>query len=190
MSPAGCCGLRVSPAAVRMEIPSRLGYDSRMAEPLPREAERLFGEYLRRIEHCAALLSPGQFWWRANPKCNSIANLLLHLCGNLSQWVLEGLGGRAYERHRREEFAAREGEPGAALATRLQGVVAECIEVVRGLSDGELRAEHTIQGTTRSGFGVLLHAVEHMAYHTGQIIHITKELVGEQADIEFYPHLK
>jgi uncharacterized damage-inducible protein DinB len=167
-----------------------LEYDWRMIASLPREADRLLGEYLHKIEQCLALLSPSQLWWRANPKCNSVANLLLHLCGNLSQWVLDGLGGQTYERHRREEFAAREGEPGTALAARLHDVVAGCREVVQGLSAADLGKEHTIQGIDRSGLGVLLHAVEHMAYHTGQIVHITKELVGAGAEIEFYPHLK
>jgi uncharacterized damage-inducible protein DinB len=161
-----------------------------MAGSLPREADRLLAEYLHKIEQCVALLSPSQFWWRANRKCNSVANLLLHLCGNLSQWVLDGLGGQTYERHRREEFAAREGEPGTALTARLREVVAECRKVIQGLSEADLGKEHTIQGMTRSGFGVLLHAVEHMAYHTGQIVHITKELAGDQTEIEFYPHLK
>ncbi len=162
--------------------------DSSLA--LPREADRLFGEYLRKIEHCVGRLSAAQLWWRPNSKCNSVANILLHLCGNLSQWVLDGLGGMRYERHRREEFTAFEGEEGAALTSRLHKVVAACQTIAQGLSAEDLGREHTIQGIAGNGFGVLLHAVEHMAYHTGQIVYLTKQLVGEQAEIEFYPHLK
>jgi len=157
---------------------------------LPDEAELLLAEYLTKIEHCVGLLSRAQVWWRPNSRCNSVANLLLHLCGNLSQWVLAGLGGKGYERRRREEFAAVEGDDGATLLGRLQGVVEECRTVVRGLSPEDLARGHTIQGITRTGFGVLLHAVEHMAYHTGQVVYVTKQLVDGRVEIEFYPHLR
>ncbi len=163
---------------------------SETSSALPHEADLLLAEYLSKIEHCVRLLSRDQVWWRPNSRCNSVANLLLHLCGNLSQWVLVGLGGGRYERHRREEFAAVEGDDGAKLLGRLHGVVEECRAVVRGLSAEDLGREHSIQGITRTGFGVLLHAVEHMAYHTGQIVYVTKQLIDERVEIEFYPGLR
>jgi uncharacterized damage-inducible protein DinB len=83
-----------------------------------------------------------------------------------------------------------EGEDAAALLGRLREVVASCRDVARDLPEEKLGQTFIIQGITRTGFGVLLHAVEHMAYHTGQIVFIAKQLVGEQAEIEFYPHLK
>jgi uncharacterized damage-inducible protein DinB len=157
---------------------------------LTREADRLFGQYLHKIETCVALLSREQLWWRPNARCTSVGNLLLHLRGNLSQWVLDGLGGMPYERRRREEFTAVEGDDGAALLGRLREVLDTCRTVARGLSAEDLGRNHTIQGFERSGFGVLLHAVEHMAYHTGQIVYVTKQLVGDGVEIEFYPNLK
>ena len=164
-----------------------------MTEPLltiAPEAQRLLGEYLGKIDRCVGLLSAEQLWWRPNPRCNSVANLLLHLRGNLSQWVLAGLGGARYERFRREEFAAAKGEDGGALLARLGEVVSACQRVAAGLSGDDLARTLVVQGYTRTGFSVLLHAVEHMAYHTGQIVYVAKQLVGERAEIEFYPHLK
>ena len=157
---------------------------------LAREAERLFAEYLDKIERSAGLLSADQLWWRPNPHCNSVGNLLLHLCGNLSQWVLVGLGGQAFERHRREEFAAVEGDDGAALLRRLREVATACRAVAGNLTEEDLGKSLTIQNYTRTGFGALLHAVEHMSYHTGQIVALAKQLIGDRTEIEFYPHLK
>jgi uncharacterized damage-inducible protein DinB len=164
-----------------------------MSEPspaLPQEAHRLFAEYFGKIEMCVGLLSHEQLWWRPNPRCTSVGNILLHLCGNLSQWVLAGLGGEPFERHRREEFAASEGEDGVTLVGRLGEIVSACRDVAGDLPDEKLGQVYVIQGITQTGFGVLLHAVEHMAYHTGQIIYVTKQLVGAHAEIQFYPHLK
>ncbi len=163
---------------------------SESSRALPQEAHRLFGEYFGKIERCVGLLSPEHLWWRPNPQCTSVGNILLHLCGNLSQWVMAGLGGMPFERHRREEFAAVGGEDGLALVARLGEVVSTCRDVVSDLPDEKLAEVFTIQGITGTGFGVLLHAVEHMAYHTGQVVYIAKQLVGEQVDLEFYPHLK
>jgi len=157
---------------------------------LVREAQRLFFEYLDKIERCLGLLSAEQLWWRPNARCTSVANLVLHLCGNLSQWVLAGLGGVPFERHRREEFAAVEGEDAAVLLRRLGEVVAACRNVVGKLSEEDLARSFAIQGYTATGLGVLLHAVEHMSYHTGQVVYVTKQLVGDRAEIEFYPHLR
>ncbi len=164
-----------------------------MTEPtsaLPIEADRLFAEYLDQIERSAGQLTAEQIWWRPNPACNSVGNLLLHLCGNLSQWVLGGLGGEAFERRRSEEFAAAGGADGAALLARLREVVTACRSVARALTARDFDRTLTIQGYTSSGFGVLLHAVEHMSYHTGQIVHLVKEQLGGPSEIEFYPHLK
>lgn len=163
---------------------------SETSPALAREADRLFAEYLDKIERSVGLLSAEQLWWRPNPHCNSVGNLLLHLCGNLSQWVLAGLGGEAFERHRREEFAAVAGDDVAALLHSLHEVVTACRGVAGNLTEDDLRRTLRIQSYTGTGFGVLLHAVEHMSYHTGQIVAIVKQVLGDRTGIEFYPHLK
>ncbi len=154
------------------------------------EAHRLFGQYLDKIERSAGLLTTEQAWWRPNPACNTVGNLILHLCGNLSQWVLAGLGGQGFERRRREEFAAAGGVETAELLRRLREVVAGCRAVVERLSEADLERTLVIQGYTHTGFGALLHTVEHMSYHTGQIVATAKQILGEQAGIEFYPDLR
>jgi len=159
------------------------------ATRLGTEAARLFAEYLRKIDAVVAPLAPEQVWWRANESSNSIGNLLLHLVGNLSQWVLAGLAGEAYDRRRAAEFSAREGAPVGELLVHLRAVVQRCVAVAESIDDAALAASHEIQGYRRDGFAVLLHAVEHMSYHTGQIVLLAKQLAPE-AGIEFYPHLK
>jgi uncharacterized damage-inducible protein DinB len=154
------------------------------------ETAGYLGEYERKIAFCLDAVTDEQLWWRPNPWSNSIGNLVLHLCGNLSQWLLAGVGGRPYERDRPAEFAALGGAGAAELKARLAAVVAGCREVVSGLSDEALARPHTIQGQDTDGFGAVLHVVEHMSYHTGQILTLTKQLATDGRSIEFYPHLK
>ncbi len=156
-------------------------------------ADHYWGEYLDKIEHAVAPLSEDQLWWRgpaSNAGGNSIANLLAHLHGNLSQWVLTGLGGQRFERHRSAEFAARAG-PGAAtkaqLMETLAATVGRCRATIRGLSEGDLARVRKIQTYEIDGYRALFHTVEHMSYHTGQIVLLAK-LHGVALD--FYPQHK
>jgi uncharacterized damage-inducible protein DinB len=145
------------------------------------------GSFFRRIQECAGRLSEDEVWWRPNPAVNSAGNLLLHLRGNLAQWILEGLGGVPYERHRDREFAEKGPLPKAELLASLERVVGECQRVIRGLSAEDLRRPREIQGQGTDGVYTVQHVVEHMSYHTGQIVQITKELRGPEGGIEFYP---
>jgi uncharacterized damage-inducible protein DinB len=141
-------------------------------------------EYARKIRKSAEGLSEDQLWWRPNPASNSIGNLVLHLCGNLSQWVLASLGGVPYERQRDAEFSARGGKSKATLLDRLDHVVASCRTVIRSLPAAELLALRTIRGDEVDGVEAVYHAVEHMSYHTGQIASFAKELAGRDLDLD------
>jgi len=147
-------------------------------------AEHYWTEYLDKIEAAVEPLSEEQVWWRPNEASNSIGNLLVHLAGNLSQWVLEGLGGEPYERHRDAEFAARGGASKAELVARLRATVGRCRAVVAGLGADELARQRRIQGDEPDGYHALFHAVEHMSYHTGQIVLLAKV---HGARVDFYP---
>ena len=146
-----------------------------------------FQQYVGRIRACVGRLDEAQVWWRPNESCNSVGNLLLHLGGNLTQWVLAGLGGQESERHRAAEFAAREGATKDELVKRLAGVVDDVRAVLSVLDAADLAAPRHIQGYETDGAGVVFHVVEHMSYHTGQIVAATKQMLGPAAGIEFYP---
>ena len=150
-------------------------------------AAAFLAEFMDKIETSLALLSDEQVWWRANPATNSVGNLLLHLQGNLSQWVLASLDGARYERQRPREFAASRTAGKRELVDGLRSVVESSQTVIRGLDEKTLAARREIQGSDVDGVYVVWHVVEHMSYHTGQIVHMTKELLGPEGGIEFYP---
>jgi uncharacterized damage-inducible protein DinB len=153
-------------------------------------AEQYLGEYLAKIERCVGLLSEEQVWWKPNAACNSVGNLLLHLRGNLSQWVLAGIGGEMVHRQRSQEFAATRTATTATksdLVAGLADVVTRVRRVVREMPAPALGKAVSVQGYDTDGLGVVFHVVEHMGYHTGQIVATTKQLLGPAADIEFYP---
>jgi uncharacterized damage-inducible protein DinB len=157
------------------------------ARSLPELAARYLEEYLDKIRLAAERLTEDQVWWRPAPGTNSAGNLILHLCGNLSLWLLAGVGGRPYERHRSEELTADRTHGKAELLGRLEEVVAACRGVLAGLDPEDLGRPAAIQGYDTDLLGAVVHAMEHMSYHTGQIVWIAKELGAGGKPFELYP---
>lgn len=141
-------------------------------------------DFLPKIERSIALLSDEQIWWRANEQSNSIGNLLLHLSGNVRQWIVCGLGGATDSRDRDSEFAQRDAIPRAELFDKLKRTVDEAVEVLGRLDPDALLAKHRIQGLDVSALEAILHVVEHFSMHAGQIVLLTKQLTAR--DMHFY----
>jgi uncharacterized damage-inducible protein DinB len=158
-----------------------------MQEQFLETSAQCLEDFRRRIQTCALRLSEDQVWWRPNPAVNSVGNLLLHLRGNLSQWVLAGLGGVQYERHRTAEFTADRSTGKADLVAGLHATIDECAAVIRRLSAEDLVRKRHIQKYDVDGVYVVIHVVEHLSYHTGQIVQLTKEILGPEGGIDFFP---
>lgn len=146
--------------------------------------------HLPRIERCLAVLSNEQTWWRPNESSNSPGNLVLHLAGNVRQWIVAGLGGAADARHRDLEFSERGPVPRARLVGTLRSAVLEACKVLRRLRAADLAAVSVIQGLRVTGLNALLHVVEHFAFHTGQIVFVTKQLRSRDLGFTRLPHMR
>ena len=144
---------------------------------LERSRYYLAQEYPTKIRQCVLALPDGAVWNRANESSNSIANLLLHLAGNVRQWIVGGVGGLPVTRDRPAEFAARDGPDATTLLENLEAAVREADDVISRLSHADLLQPRTIQGRETTVLGAIYHVVEHFAMHTGQIVLITKASV-------------
>ena len=141
-------------------------------------------DYLPKIERCLELLSDEQIWWRANPQSNSIGNLLLHLSGNVRQWIVCSLGDGNDARDRDSEFAQRIIIPRDELLARLRQTLTEADATLAKLDPDKLLERRVIQGLDVSALDAIFHVVEHFSMHTGQIILLTKQLTAR--DMHFY----
>lgn len=146
---------------------------------------RLLGEQLPRIRRCVELLGDEGVWSRPSPVCNAVGNLLLHLRGNTTQWILATFGNVADERDRPAEFAATEGASGKTLVDALADVWHRACDVVDRLPVEQWTRERMIQGRYReTGLAAVLHVLEHCSGHAGQIYAWTKQATGQ--DLRFY----
>jgi uncharacterized damage-inducible protein DinB len=119
-------------------------------------------------------LSLENLWWRANPQSNSIGNLILHLSGNLQQWIVSGVGGLPDVRERRREFDERNPTPGAELLSLLRATVVNADAVLTDLDPGSLLEHRPIQTYDVTVLQAIYAVVEHFSMHTGQIILLAK----------------
>lgn len=137
-----------------------------------------------RIEKCLAELREDELWQRPNPQSNSVGNLLLHLCGNITQYVIASLGGQPDQRQRDAEFAAENGYSKAELLEKLRATVEQAVQIIQNASREEMLRIRTVQGFQMSGIGIAVHVCEHYSYHTGQIAFWVKLLKSK--DLGFY----
>lgn len=148
---------------------------------------KLLNQYWPRLKTCVEPLSIEQVWWRPNVASNSIGNLILHLNGNMTQWLVASFNKDEDRRNRPEEFAANGGLTAAELLGRLGATIAEAGKVLNCLTVAELLAEYEIQGYHVRGLDAVYQVIEHFGLHYGQIAYITKSLSGQ--DLGFYREL-
>lgn len=141
---------------------------------LSRSRYYLVREYPTKIRAAVEAMPADRIWWRPVDQANSVGNLLLHLAGNVRQWLISGVGGQPDVRKRNMEFAARGGATSASLLDGLDATIREADHVLAGLLPSELLERRTIQGRETTVIEAVYHVVEHFAGHTGQIIWIAK----------------
>jgi uncharacterized damage-inducible protein DinB len=133
-------------------------------------------EYPTKLRACLTALPAAGLWHRPAEGTNSIGNLLLHLSGNVRQWIISGVGGAPDARERNAEFAAESGPPAAELFAQLRATVTEADAVLARLTPRDLLQSRDIQGRSTSVLEAVYHVTEHFGMPTGQIIQLTKLL--------------
>jgi hypothetical protein len=140
-----------------------------------------------RLRGCVESLTEEQVWWRPNAASNSIGNLMLHLNGNVRQWLVDSFNRSEDRRDRPAEFAAEGGIPASVLLEKLGATMREAAQVLDRLTQADLVAPYEIQGYKVRGLDAVYQVVEHFGMHYGQIAYIAKSLSGR--DLGFYREL-
>lgn len=143
-----------------------------------------FEENTKKVITCLNELEESDTWKRPNENSNSMGNLILHLCGNIRQYVISSLGHYQDIRERDKEFSAGGGYSKSVLINKLTDTIEQAINIIRTITDEELLRKRHVQGDLNSGIAIIVHVTEHYSYHTGQIIFWTKLLKNK--DLGFY----
>lgn len=157
--------------------------DKQLATVLLSAARAELSDCRRKIRHCVDQLTDEQLWHRTGESFNSIANLLLHLSGNLGERIVSLLAGLPVERNRAAEFAARGPIAKTELLAQLETTLAQCDETLSRLTPEQLLETcrfHMLRGEVeRSKLHVLLQTLVHLGGHTQEIVALTRQQRGE-----------
>jgi uncharacterized damage-inducible protein DinB len=193
------CGRSEQTMAMQKPGPETLWPDQRQGAPmtnpqkdtatlfLEHSRKKLLGEWWPRLQTAVEPISEEQLWWRPNQASNSIGNLLLHLNGNVRQWMVASFDRREDQRNRPAEFSEKSGGPPSAVLAMLGATMNEASAVLSRLTEQDLLAPYEIQGYHVTGLEAVYQVVEHFGLHYGQIVYITKALQGK--DLGFYSEL-
>ena len=150
---------------------------------LTAELSRIFTRDLTRLAQEIRAFPDAESVWRTAPGVsNAAGTLVLHLEGNLREFIGRVLGGIAYTRDRPAEFDTRGVSP-EALVARIEAVRDLVQHVVGGLVVERLSAPFP------GGFfdeplsiqAVLLHLNGHLNYHLGQVDYMRRHVTGNGA---------
>jgi Protein of unknown function (DUF1572) len=108
---------------------------------------------------------------------------VLHLCGNARQWIMHGVGGVPDVRVRDKEFSAEGGMTGAELIALFEATMAEAKAVIAAVPAERMVERVTPQGRDVSVLEAIYQVVGHVQQHVGQIILVTKQMLGTDLDL-------
>jgi hypothetical protein len=145
---------------------------------------KLLEQYWPRLRSCVETLTSEQVWWRPNEASNSIGNLILHLNGNVRQWLVDSFNKSEDQRDRPAEFNERDLIPASVLLEKLGDTMEGVTAVLARLTEADLVAPYNIQGFHVTGLAAVYQAVEHFGLHYGQILYLVKTL--NNVDLGFY----
>lgn len=145
---------------------------------------RLFEESIFRLKKCLSALTDEQIWYRPNKASNSVGNLVLHLHGNVRQWVVAGLGKNKDVRERQKEFDEQGPIDVEKMLANMDQLMLEVDTILNQTTAEDLLEVRNVQGYQESGLSILVHITEHFSYHVGQMTYIVKML--KDKDMGYY----
>jgi hypothetical protein len=151
------------------------------------EARHTLASALAKITHCLDQLADDDVWWRPFEAENSIQNIVLHLCGNVRQWITSAIGDRPDARNRAAEFSDRREIRKAELLAELRQAVAEASAVLEACPAESLLEPKRVQGFDTTKLAAIFDSVSHFVGHTHQIVYITRLRLGDKYRFQWTP---
>ena len=144
---------------------------------------RRLGQMTEYLTACVKKLTEEQIWQRQGAYENAVGNLVLHLCGNARQWIMHGVGGAEDVRVRDKEFSAKGGMSGAELIALFEATMDEAKKIIAAVPAERMTERVHPQGRDVSVLEAIYQVVGHVQQHVGQIILVTKQMLGTDLDL-------
>ena len=161
--------------------------DDSVAAAFIAESRQTLHSAHKKMVHCLNQLPDDDLYWRPFESANSLQNIILHLCGNVRQWMMHGVGGADDVRDRPSEFSDHRRLPRLALMERLSNTVFEADAVLSDFDRTRLIEPRTVQGFDSNLLSVIYDCVSHFVGHTHQVVYITRLRLGDAYRFQWNP---
>jgi hypothetical protein len=118
--------------------------------------------------------------WRPTAESNSIANLIVHIGGNVRERIGQGMLGMPFDRDREAEFAVLPFLSAEALREQWSGAFSLLTGALREAAPELLAGMQTVRGKQRQNLEIFHQCAAHFSEHMGQILYIAKMRQGER----------
>jgi uncharacterized damage-inducible protein DinB len=137
-----------------------------------------YQEVRDKIHELLAPVSTEQLWTRPYPYGNSIGHLLLHLTGNLNNYIGAQIARTGYVRNRPLEFTDLTKHPKEKVLANFDAAIAMVVATIKKQSAEDWTAPYhdPTEPRTNTRFAAFMRMAAHAYHHTGQIIYLVKEL--------------
>ncbi|NGM83786.1 DUF1572 domain-containing protein [Paenibacillus sp. 7124] len=132
-----------------------------------------FEEIQRRIIFVLDQLSDEQVNWRPNESSNSIANLIVHISGNINERIARGINKKDVTRNRDEEFEELY-RTKQELIQLTNVSLLEIIETTKSMTEETFMKTQIVRDRERTNWDVLIQCATHFSEHLGQVFYIGK----------------
>lgn len=151
------------------------------------ETRNQLRDAVTKIEHCLAQLDDTELA-RTDPlRPNSVQTQLLHLAGNIRQWIIAPLTGAADLRDRAGEFATREAIPRDLLWRHFTETMAEADAALAACPPDRLTETIDVQGFPTTRLGAIYDSTAHLVGHMQQIVLLTRQFRGPAYRFQWTP---
>jgi hypothetical protein len=162
-------------------------WDSSVTTEYISVTRRALNHSLTKITHCFDQLEDSHMGWRPFEQQNSLTNIILHLCGNIGQWIISAAGTAPDVRNRPAEFSETKALPKQELLSRLGKTIVEADAVLAGLTTTKLMENRCIQTIETTVLGATFDCVRHLEGHTQQIVYVTRLILREKYKFHYVP---
>lgn len=146
-----------------------------------------FAKAFDRISHGIKQLNEQQIWYRPSTNSNSIGIIWQHLTGNLNQWICSGIGGESFNRNRSAEFQEEDKIPQKDILLNIDALNKKVGEIISKIDHDSLLSYRRIQGFDETIMSALIIALTHLELHAGQVLYISKLLLGDNYKESWIP---
>lgn len=151
-----------------------------MSHPVLEQNIITLKEYHGYIEKCFSMLSEDIIWSRLNEYVNPVGVQVVHVCGNMHQYILSGLAKTPDHRNRDAEFEIKQDWKKEELLQLLNSTIENVCKIIAQTTEQSLMENYQVQGFHMDGWGLIQHVTQHFCYHCGQIALLTKFYTNQE----------